>query len=281
MTDIPARHIVITGASSGLGAALARHYARAGVALLLIARHEARLAAVAEECRARGAQVTVARVDVRDSLALASLIAEVDARMPIDTVVANAGIEASLGRVGEAEPLLDVLAQIRTNFEGAVATVLPLLDPMRARGTGRVVLVSSLAGRMPLPDQPTYSATKAALIAFGEALRPVLAARGVHLTLALPGFIATGMGRDYSGWRPLQWSAERAAAVIAAAADRGARSIAFPLPLVLLIGIGRCVPAFLREGVMRLLFGVHVGSAPAGDPAPAVRLAADERHLSA
>lgn len=267
-TGMTGRHILITGASSGLGAALARHYARPGVSLLLIARNAERLGAVADECRAGGAHVATAMVDVRDSLALASFIAEADARAPIDTVVANAGVEASLGRVGEAEPLLDVLAQIRTNFEGAVATVLPLLDSMRARGTGRIVLVSSLAGRMPLPDQPTYSATKAALIAFGEALRPVLAARGVHLTLAIPGFIATGMGHEYSGWRPFQWTAARAAAAIAAAADRGARSIAFPLPLVLLIGLGRCVPAFLREGVMRLFFGVYIGSVQRTCPEP-------------
>ncbi|WP_454685142.1 SDR family NAD(P)-dependent oxidoreductase [Ancylobacter moscoviensis] len=248
------RHILITGASGGIGAALARHYAKPGVALVLVARHAGRLGAVAEACRERGAQVSALTLDVRESEALADLIARFDAERPIDTVIANAGVESSLGREGQAELLSDALAQIRTNFEGAVATVLPLLDPMRARGAGRVVLVASLAGRMPLPDQPTYSATKAGLIAFGEALRPVLAARGVSLTVACPGFVATGMSRDYGGWRPLEWSAERAAAAIAAAADRGARGIAFPWPLVALVGLGRCVPARLREWVLRLLF---------------------------
>lgn len=259
------RHILITGASSGLGAALARHYARPGVALVLIARGPERLNAVADECRARGARVSTVALDVRESQALAELITHIDAQAPIDTVIANAGVEASLGRDGEAEALQDALAQIRTNVEGAVATVLPLIDPMRARGGGRVVLVASLAGRMPLPDQPTYSATKAALIAFGDALRPRLAAQGVRLTVACPGFIATGVTRDYQGWRPLQWSAERAAAVIAAASERGARSIAFPWPLVALIGLGRCVPAFLREAVLRLFFAVHIARSRRSD----------------
>ncbi|WP_421700604.1 SDR family NAD(P)-dependent oxidoreductase [Ancylobacter sp.] len=256
------RHILITGASSGLGAALARHYARENVCLLLIARNAARLDAVAQQCRARGARVRGEILDVRDSVPLAHLIAAVDAETPIDTVIANAGVEASLGEGGEAETLHDVLAQIRTNFEGAIATVLPLLDSMRRRGEGRVVLVSSLAGRMPIPDQPTYSATKAGLIAFGEALRPVLAARGVSLTVACPGFIDTGMSRAYRGGRPLQWDASRAAAAIAAAAERGARSVAFPLPLVMLITLGRCVPAFLRAAVLRLFFAVEIGRPP-------------------
>lgn len=253
-----ARHILITGASSGLGAALARHYAAPAIALLLIARDAARLERVALECRARGATVRVVPMDVRASEALATLIAEIDAHTPIDTVIANAGVEASLGGEGQAERLDEVLAQIRTNFEGAVATVLPLIDSMRARGTGRVVLVASLAGRMPLPDQPTYSATKAGLIAFGEALRPVLGAAGVRLTLACPGFIATGMSRDYRGWRPLEWSAERAAVAIAHASDRGARSIAFPWPLVALIGLGRCVPAMVRDAVLQRFFTANI-----------------------
>ncbi len=243
------------------------------MALVLIARGPERLNAVADECRERGARVSTVALDVRESQALAELITHIDAQAPIDTVIANAGVEASLGRDGQAEALQDALAQIRTNVEGAVATVLPLIDPMRARGGGRVVLVASLAGRMPLPDQPTYSATKAALIAFGDALRPRLAAQGVRLTVACPGFIATGVTRDYQGWRPLQWSAERAAAVIAAASERGARSIAFPWPLVALIGLGRCVPAFLREAVLRLFFAVHIARSRRSD-------ADDERDMA-
>lgn len=252
------RHILITGASSGLGAALARHYARPGATLLLFGRDLRRLGDVAQSCHELGAQVSTVALDLHESRTLVDLIAHFDAQMPIDTVIANAGVEAGLGNEGCAEALDDVLAQIRTNFEGAVATVLPLLDRMRKRGAGRVVLVASLAGRMPLPDQPTYSATKAGLIAFGEAIRPILAPHGVSLTIACPGFIATGMSRDYRGWRPLEWSAERAARAIASAAERGARSVAFPLPLVALIAIGRRVPAVLREWVLCRFFAADI-----------------------
>ena len=252
------RHILITGASGGLGAALARHYAAPGVTLALIGRHVERLARVVHDCRAQGAEVRLMVMDVRESADLHALIARTDAELPVDTVIANAGVEASLGPKGEAEPLEDVLAQVRTNFEGALATVQPLLDPMRARGQGRIVLVASLAGRMPLPDQPTYSATKAGLIAYGDALRPVLAASGVSLTVACPGFIATGMAETYRGWRPLEWSAERAAAKIARAADRGARQVSFPFALAGLVALGRATPAVLREAVLRRLFAVEV-----------------------
>lgn len=252
------RHILITGASGGLGAALARHYAAPGVTLALIGRHVERLARVVHDCRMRGAQVRLMVMDVRESAALHALIARTDAEQPIDTVFANAGVEASLGPDGSAEAFDDVLAQIRTNFEGAVATVQPLIDPMRARGQGRIVLIASLAGRMPLPDQPTYSATKAGLIAYGEALRPVLAGQGVSLTVACPGFIATGMAQTYRGWRPLEWSAERAAITIARAAERGARQVSFPFALAGLVALGRAAPPILREAVLRRLFAVEV-----------------------
>ncbi|WAC27137.1 SDR family NAD(P)-dependent oxidoreductase [Ancylobacter sp. SL191] len=252
------RHILITGASGGLGAALARHYAAPGIALSLIGRDVERLARVVHDCRMRGAQVRLLVMDVRESTALHALIARTDAEQPIDTVFANAGVEASLGPRGEAETLDDVVAQIRTNVEGAVASVLPLIDPMRARGEGRIVLIASLAGLMPLPDQPTYSATKAALIAYGEALRPVLAGQGVSLTVACPGFIATGMAETYRGWRPLQWSAARAAETIARATERGARRVSFPFALVGLVALGRVTPPVLREAVLRRLFAVQV-----------------------
>ncbi|MCK0197003.1 SDR family NAD(P)-dependent oxidoreductase [Ancylobacter sp. 6x-1] len=249
---------LVTGASGGLGAALARRLARPGVALVLVARDAARLDAVARECRARGAQVETAVLDVRASDVLAAFVASADADHPIDAVYANAGVEASVGAGRAAEAFDDVTAQLRTNLEGAIATVLPLIEPMRARGSGRVVLIASLAGLMPLPDQPTYCATKAGLIAYGEALRPMLGAYGVTVTVACPGFIATGMARGYRGWRPFEWSAEKAAAHIVAAAERGARRVAFPWPLVGLIRLGRLVPAFMREPVLKSLFRADI-----------------------
>lgn len=251
---------LITGASSGLGAALARNLARPGVSLLLIARDEVRLEMVARECRTLGAQVETAMLDVRAGEKLIAFIAVADAACPIDAVYVNAGVEASIRSGYGDEALNDVTAQIRTNLEGAITTVLPLIETMRGRRKGQMVLIASLAGLIPLPDQPTYCATKAGLIAYGESLRPLLSAYGVTLTVACPGFITTGMARSYRGWRPFEWSAEKAAVHIIAAARRGSRRVTFPWQLVILIRLSHLVPVFLREWVLRRLFHVEITS---------------------
>ncbi|WP_454916851.1 SDR family NAD(P)-dependent oxidoreductase [Xanthobacter sediminis] len=261
MTESPAarpRHVVITGASGGLGAAFARHYAAPGVRLLLVARDGDRLAAIAAQCAVQGAKVAILACDVRDTAALAAALATHDAALPVDLVVANAGIEASVGPDGAPEPLDAVLAQIETNLSGALASVVPLLEPMQARRRGAVILVSSLAALEPLADQPTYCASKAGLLAWGEAARPWLRRFGIQVTVACPGFIATGMSTNYEGWRPLEWSADKAARHIATAAARGRGRVDFPWPLVALIGLGRLAPRPLREAVRDLLFRLSI-----------------------
>ncbi|MFG1432420.1 SDR family NAD(P)-dependent oxidoreductase [Xanthobacter sp. V2C-8] len=252
------RHVVVTGASGGLGAAFARHYAAPGVCLLLVARDAARLDAVARECAARGAVADILAHDVRDAAGLAAALAARDAAQPVDLVVANAGVEASIGPDGAPEPLEAVLAQIETNLSGALASVVPLLPAMQARRRGAIILVSSLAALDPLPDQPAYGASKAGLLAWGEAARPWLRRFGITLTVACPGYIATGMAERYDGWRPLEWSAEKAARHIAHAAARGRARVDFPWPLVALIRLGRLAPRPLREAVRDLLFRARV-----------------------
>lgn len=251
-------HVAITGASGGLGAAFARHYAAPGTRLLLIARDPERLKATAADCAARGAAVATLACDVRDARGLAAALLAHDAAHPLDLMVANAGVEASLGTDGAPEPLDAVLAQIETNLSGALASVVPLLPAMQARRRGTVILVASLAALEPLADQPTYCATKAGLLAWGEAARPWLRRFGVQVTVACPGFIATGMSTRYEGWRPLEWSAEKAARHIARAAARGRGRVDFPWPLVALIGLGKLAPRPLREAVRNLLFRLSV-----------------------
>jgi short-subunit dehydrogenase len=242
----PATAVVVTGASHGLGAALARNYAAPGVALALIGRNPARLEEVAESCRRRGAMVEAAAIDVRDGARLGDFLRGFDGRHPVAVVIANAGVESSLAPGRASEPEESVLAQLRINLEGAIATVSPLIEPMRARRAGRIVLISSLAALMPLADQPAYSASKAGLMAWGEALLAWLRPEGIRVTIVCPGYIATGMSDRYRGPRPFQWSAERAARHIAAGATRGRAMVAFPWPLVWLIRLGRLAPRPLR-----------------------------------
>jgi short-subunit dehydrogenase len=200
MTDV-ARVIVITGASDGIGAEMARQWATRGVALVLAARQVDKLEAVAAQCRATGARVAVQRCDVgvqADCQALAA--AAVAAFGRIDVLVNNAGVSAHalLGDVTDLGWYQDVM---RVNLWGAVWCTHAALPHLKAT-RGQVVAVSSLAGLLGVPGRTAYSASKFAMTGFFEALRVELAGTGVGVTLAYPGVVATQIrhrGYDASG----------------------------------------------------------------------------------
>ncbi len=254
------RSIVVTGGSDGIGRALALHYAAPGRAILIIGRDAGRLAAVAAACMAQGSTCETARLDVRDEAALGAALHAFDSRHPVDLVIANAGIEASLPPGAPVEPLEAAIAQLRINLEGAIGTVSLLAGSMAGRGRGVVLLVSSLAALSPVPDQPAYSASKAGLLAWGEAIAPTLARSGLSVTIACPGFVRTGMAERYRGWRPFELSADDAARRIAAAVEAGRALVAFPWQLVVAVRLGALVPRSVRRWVVAKLFRADVRS---------------------
>jgi len=142
------RCILITGATSAIGSALADAYARPGVRLYLHGRNEARLAEVAAHCRAKGAWVEMQRLDVRDFVALRSWLSALE---PLDLVIINAGMNTHIGPAGEPEPWEMVDALLDVNLKAAMACVQAVLPAMRARGRGQIALVSSLAAFFGLP----------------------------------------------------------------------------------------------------------------------------------
>jgi len=157
-TDIQhPRSILITGASSGIGAALAMSYAAPGVHLALSGRNEERLAEVAIACRTVGAEAAPQTVDVRDREAMIRWINDVDAATPLDLVVANAGVSAGTGTGGSDGSLFtgeseDQMREIfAVNLHGVLNTVWPVITPMRTRGKGQIAIVSSLAGFLTCP----------------------------------------------------------------------------------------------------------------------------------
>lgn len=241
--------IVVTGASRGIGAALARRLAAPGRDLLLIARDRGRLNETAAACHAAGAIVRLAAADVGDGPAMAALLAEADAERPIDCVFANAGISAG-SRRGSLESPERAAAVIRTNLEGAINTVAPLLEPMLRRGAGRIGLIASIAGLIPLPDAPAYSASKAGLIAYGRALDASLRRHGVTVTVLCPGFVTTDMAGRYRGRKPGEMSAEQAADIMVRTTLAGRRMVAFPRTLAFLARLGAALPPQIREGRM-------------------------------
>ena len=245
------RSILITGASSGLGAALARHYAAAGAHLVLVGRHEGRLAAVAEDCRRLGGSAEIRTADVVEAGAMAALIAAADLARPLDLVIANAGVSA--GTLGGPESTEQVRRIFAINIDGVVNTVQPSIEAMRRRGRGQVALVSSLAAFRGFPGAPTYCASKAAIKVWGEALRGSLHAEGISVSVVCPGYVETAMTAKNDFWMPLMIPAEKAARIIARGLARNRPRIAFPWPLYAAVTLIGMLPPALIDPLMRRL----------------------------
>jgi NAD(P)-dependent dehydrogenase (short-subunit alcohol dehydrogenase family) len=222
--------VLITGASSGIGRALALACAAPGVTLHLGGRDAARLSSVAQACRARGAGVSAHGADVRDRAAMAAWIA---AAGRLDLVVANAGIGAGSDN-GAPEPAAQVRAVFATNLDGALNTVLPALDAMRRQPAGadavrgRIAVVASIAAFVPAPGAPSYCAAKAALDAWTVATAPAARAHGVRLVSVCPGYIRTPMTQANRFAMPGLMDAERASAIILRGIAAGRTRVAFP-----------------------------------------------------
>jgi short-subunit dehydrogenase len=245
-----ARTILITGASSGIGRELALNYARYGASLALIGRDKGRLEDVAAAARARGAEVSTGQLDVRDQEAMAQWIKAEDRRRPFDLVIANAGITTGLAPNDIAEDPRAVRAIVGINLLGVFNTVEPLIAPMCKRGAGHIALIGSIAGLRGLPYAPSYCATKAAVHAYSESLRGRLGARGVRVSLVIPGFVKTPLNDSIEAIKPLEISGAEAALLIQRGLERGRPIVAFPRSLYLLARLARLLPVGLVDQVM-------------------------------
>ena len=244
----PRSHLLITGASSGLGAALARHHAAAGASLSLSGRDPDRLSEVVEACRAAGAEVVSAIIDVTDAATMTAWVEERDEAQPLDLVYANAGIGGTASLAGSKGEDPDTARRIfEVNTLGVVNTVAPLVPRMMERRRGHLVIVSSMASLIALPHSPAYCGSKAAVTVYGEALRRLLEPAGVRLSLVHPGFVDTPMSAALPYDRHALWTADRAARHIAGRVARGARRIDFPLRFKIALGAVHLLPTRLVD----------------------------------
>ena len=242
---------MITGASGGIGRALAHIYAAPGVRLALSGRNKERLEAVAAECRDKGAEVSLECVDVADMAAMSAWIARQDAERALDLVIANAGISTGGGGGFEdAGQTRDVFA---VNLAGVLNTVLPVLGPMRQRGQGQIVIISSIAGYRGFPMAPAYSASKAAVKAWGEGLRGWLADDGVRVSVVCPGYVRTNMTAGNSFPMPFLMDPGKAAKIIQKGLAKNKGRIAFPWPMVFGVWLSVALPAGLVEMILKRL----------------------------
>ncbi|RXZ36457.1 SDR family oxidoreductase [Oxalobacteraceae bacterium CAVE-383] len=239
------QRIFITGASSGIGAALARQYAGQGAVLGLAARRRDAL----EEVRASlpGAALhAVYPLDVNDHDALAAAAADFLRGGDVDVVIANAGV--SRGTLTDYPEDTAVFAQIlATNVTATVATFSPFVAAMKARGQGRLVGIGSVAGIRGLPGGGAYSASKAAVISYCESLRVELRGSGIKVVTIAPGYIDTPMTRGNRYSMPFLMPVERFAARSVEAIAAGDSYRVIPWQMGLVAKLLRLLPNWLYD----------------------------------
>jgi short-subunit dehydrogenase len=231
MTYTAPQTILITGATGAMGGALARHYAKAGVSLILQGRNTAALNTLAGVCAEKGAEATIKTLDLRDIGALQKWLAALSESQLPDLIIANAGININQGTHRDGERWQDMEALFDINIKATLALVNALTPAMRQRGSGQIALISSLAAYYGLPVTPSYCASKAAIKAYGEGMRGWLARDGVWVNVVMPGYVQSDMCAAMPGPKPFLWTAEQAAAVIAHRLAKNQARISFPFPL--------------------------------------------------
>ena len=225
------KNVLITGASSGIGEALAVYYAQNGADNLFICgRNAERLAKVREACERYGAKVSAEVLDVTQREAVKNWVERCNVSANLNIVIANAGT----GTINETEEA--VLNTFNTNVNGVINTVLPALAayrsrPFRYHGDKAVAVISSMAGYHGLPTCPAYSASKACVKAWGEALRPVLKREGIRMSVVCPGFVRSRITDQNTCPMPFFMEAPQAAEIIARGIEADKGIIAFPWPL--------------------------------------------------
>ena len=241
------KRIFLTGASSGIGAALALEYAAPGVTLGLVARRAELLAEVRAKAEAKGARVFVHVADVTDRAAMQqaaeAFLAEAGGA---DLVCANAGIGGDVSAAA-IERTADMARVVEVNLLGVVNTLSPFIPSMRARRAGHLAATGSVAGFAGIPAG-SYSASKAGVKTWIDTLRVYLGGEGIALTTVCPGFIATPMTQGQPFPMPFLIPAEKAARLIRGALDARKRTYIFPWPWRLVVPFMRLAPAwFLRR----------------------------------
>jgi short-subunit dehydrogenase len=241
--------VLITGASSGIGEALAVEFGRRGASVGLLARRAEVLREVAGKVEAAGGRAFAVAVDVRDAGEVRAAALKVCERFGrVDVLVANAGIgELTLAREFDIEVVTQVLS---VNVLGAMNSVAAVLPEMLARGSGQIVGISSLAAFRGFPGSGAYCASKAALSTFFESLRAELRPRNIYVTTIHPGFIDTPMTRGRNRKMPFLVEVERAARQMLRAIETRRRTYAFPWQLATIARISRWLPDALYDRML-------------------------------
>ncbi len=236
----PFSSICITGASSGIGEAIALELAAPQITLHLTGRNELRLENVASQCRNKGATVKTTLIPVTAQKDLSAQLSAWYKENPFDLILANAGI------AGDSTDTTNPAARLRllmdVNMIGVLNTLEPIFDDMMKNQKGTIGLVGSMASFLPLPPSPAYSATKSALLTWGDAIRPNLKKHNIHLSVICPGFVRSRITDKNNYTMPFFMEADKAAKIIIKGLARKKARIAFPWPLYATLSLLSILP---------------------------------------
>lgn len=241
--------ILITGASSGLGAEFARQYASLDTELILLARREERLQTLKEELRAQCKKITLLVVDVTDFSLLQQKIQNIGY---VDLVILNAGI--SLGHTTKGIPSIEAFEQLyKVNVLANHAILEVLLPKMQAKQRGKIVFISSLSSLFTMPSAKVYASSKRALNAYAEGIRYKYKKENIKVVNILPGFIQSELTDKNDFTMPFLLQTDEGVRRMKKAIEKEKRFYAFPLRFYLIITLLNLLPHFLREKIVHSL----------------------------
>lgn len=250
MKDALIKNILITGASSGLGAAIAKYYAGKGHRLFLGGRDAGRVQKIADMCRALGAEVHTQVTNVEAAELMHQWICGTDKRYPLDLVIANAGISGGTSGLSPEQLSSQSHHIFNVNVMGVLNTIGPILPRMTLRKAGQIGIISSLSAFAGWPGAPAYSSSKAAVRIYGEALRGRFSKEGIRINVICPGFIRTPMTDVNPFPMPFLMEAELAAEKIAAGLEKNKALITFPWHVAAISKLIGLLPVGVRIAIL-------------------------------
>ncbi len=240
--------ILITGASSGIGAEFARQYASLHVELILLARRKERLQNLQNELQSKCKTVTIISVDVTDFVLLQEKIKVIGA---VDLLILNAGI--SLGHTQNIPTIADFQNLYNVNVLANHAILEVLLPKLQVQKSGHIVFISSLSSLFTMPSAKVYASSKRALNAYAEGIRYKYAKDGLHVSILLPGFIRSELTDKNDFAMPFLLETQEGVQRMKKAIDKGKRFYAFPLRFYLIIRFMALLPSALRQRIVNYL----------------------------
>jgi|LauGreSBDMM110SN_4_FD.fasta_scaffold04415_4 short-subunit dehydrogenase len=247
------KNILITGAGSGIGRAMAITYSKPDVNLFLCGRNLEKLQATKILCEELKANVLLEILDVCDEAATRKWVERADQNYELDLVIANAGISA--GTSGGLESLAQVKKIFTTNIDGVINTIHPAIEKMKLRKRGQIAIISSLAGFRGLPSSPAYSASKSAVRVYAEGLRGNLSKHGIAVNAVCPGYVKTPMTDVNEFPMPFLMEVKKCAEIIKWGLKKNKSRIAFPFPLYFVVWLATLISTKITDPIFARLPG--------------------------